>query len=246
MTECLILAIISGELLVERSAPERRTVRDASVCSIGGPPFTRDPRVTFVLGRAMRDTLFAGEGDIRTSDTGTGTHPVYGQVVRVDSLSGPGAGLTRRALAKRGSSLVVVVPWDYGAACEPFTWRGSARWTSPDSSGLYSAQLRPESLWVAGHPTFDALYATVHSYAHGPYTLGPRRRFPGRRRGAIPEGSLTPGEVFSLYSRLPTLAQRSDTTATQELREWVRRNPRAQSRWPGTNILPVWGLGPER
>ena len=239
---CLALAGLLGPL-VALPAASRHDVPATSRCTIERLSVVRDPVATYLLGQATPDTVLAGVGMILPTRWQRSDDPVYGQLVRVDSLDGPDAERVREALAKLRSSEAVLVPWAYGPGCETARWTRSARWTSPDSSGLFTLRLRPESLWVAGRPTFDALRASVLSYAYGPHTVGPHTRFRGPAGTTLEdEESLTPGEVFTLYTVLPTLAQAGDSAAIARLREWVRAHPRARERFPGTYILPHWSI----
>jgi len=138
-------------------------------------PGARDSLTTTLLGRATRDTIEAGAGVVHGTMWMGSRRAIYGQVVRVDSMLGPGADLARRALTARQSTEVLVVPWGNNPGCGIDVWLQSALWTTPDSSGLFSLRLRPESTWVSGRPTFDAFYATRYSYAYGPYTVASRR-----------------------------------------------------------------------
>jgi len=210
-------------------------------------PGARDSLTTTLLGRATRDTIEAGAGVVHGTMWMGSRRAIYGQVVRVDSMLGPGADLARRALTARQSTEVLVVPWGNNPGCGIDVWLQSALWTTPDSSGLFSLRLRPESTWVSGRPTFDAFYATRYTYAYGPYTVGPQEEFRGPT-GAKLEGnpSMTPAEVFALYAALPSVAQTSDSLANARLRAWVRANPSARTRFPGNLILQYWPLDPRR
>lgn len=241
--QCLTLATAASGLLVGRSMAARYVALGASRCTMSILSTARDSVATYLLGRATPDTVLAGAEPVLSSFWQRPNRAVYGQVVRVDSLSGPDAHATRGALTNRRSTEVVVVPWGYSSGCGPDFWRESARWTTPDSSGLFSVRVRPESLWIAGRPTFDALYASIYSYAYGPYTVGPHTHFAATAGATLQgEGSLTPAEVFTLYTMLPTFAQAGDAAATRRLRDWVRANPRVQRRFPGTYILSAWSL----
>lgn len=241
--QCLTLAYAASGLLVERSMAGRSIALGASPCTMSKLSAARDSVTTYLLGRATPDTVLAGADPILSSFGQLSNRAVYGQVVSVDSLSGPDAAAARGALTNRRSTEVVVVPWGYNSGCGPDFWRGSARWTTPDSSGLFSVRVRPESLWIAGRPTFDALYASLYSYAYGPYTVGPHTRLAATVGATLlGEESLTPAEVFTLYTMLPTFAQAGDSAATRRLRDWVRANPRVQRRFPGTYILSAWSL----
>ena len=208
-------------------------------CTMGIRPGARDSLTTTLLGRATRDTVEAGGGLVDRSIWYWSRRAIYGQVIRVDSMLGPGSDLARRALTARQSPEVLIVPWGNNPGCGIDVWRQSALWTTPDSSGLFSLRLRPESLWVSGRPTFDAFFARNYSYADGPYTVGPHFVFNGSTGS---DRSMTPAELFALYAALPPVTQPSDSIALARLRAWVRANPTARTRYPGNQILQGWIL----
>jgi len=214
-------------------------------CLMSIRPGARDSLTTTVLGRATRDTIAAGGGVVDRSIWDRPGHAIYGQIVRADSMLGVGADVVRRALNARRSTEVLIVPWGNSPGCGIDVWRRSALWVSPDSSGLFSLRLRPESLWVSGRPTFDAFFAANYSYADGPYTVGPHFGFldsTGARQH--PTDSMTPAEVFTLYAALLTVAHRGDSIAIARLRAWIRANPSMRTRYPGNQILQGYVLDP--
>ena len=219
----------------------------AARCSMGILPGARDSLNTMLLlGRATRDTIEAGGGVVDPS-VWRSDRVIYGQLVRVDSMLGPGANVVRQSLHVRQSTEVLIVPWANNPGCGIDVWRRrSAKWTTPDSSGLFSVRLRPESVWVAGRPTFDAFFAGNYSYADGPYTVGPHFVFKGPTGATVEGPSMTPAEVFALYAALSTVTQPTDSLAIARLRAWVRANPSVLTRYPGNHILVGWQLDPPR
>lgn len=205
-------------------------------------PGARDSLTTTLLGRAGRDTIAAGSGVVVDRwIVGRFGASIHGQIFQVDSMLGPGAALARGALDVRRSTEVVIVPWGNNPGCGVALWGHSALWIRPDSSGLFSVRLRPESLWVSGLPTFDAFFAVNYSYADGPHTIGPHTVIRGLTEANVDgKGSMTPAEVFSLYSALPAVGQESDSIAIERLRAWVRANPSVRTRYPGNLILQQW------
>ena len=216
-------------------------------CSMSILPGARDSFTTTLLGRATADTIAAGAGFVARSIWERTDHAIYGQIIRVDSMLGPGADLARQGLVARHSNEVLIVPWENNPGCGIDVWSRSARWTSPDSSGLFSLRLRPESLWASGRPTFDAFFAANYSYADGPYTIGPHTVLHGSVGAELQaNGSMTPAEVFALYAALPAFVQSSDPAAIARLRDWVRANPHVLTRYPGNQILQYWPLDRRR
>lgn len=157
------------------------------------PLFEIDSAATLLLGRATHDTIVAGQGLVfqrRNTFLQSDRSAVVGQVVRLERVAGAGAARIGAMLNAQGSVDAVLVPWSYDMACGPSFWRGTAQWTTPDSTAVYVAQLRPDSLWAAGRPTFDVLYAELRTYAYGPTRwFAPRRVIP------------TPEQVFERNAR---------------------------------------------
>lgn len=213
--------------------------RSSTRCTMGIRPGARDSLTTTLLGRATRDTIEAGGGGVDPSIWSGSRRAIYGQVIRVDSMLGPGSDLARRALKARGSTEVLIVPWGNNPGCGIDVWRHSALWTTADSSGLFSLRLRPDSFWVSGRPTFDAFFAGNYSYADGPYTVGPHFVF-NPSTGA--DRSMTPAELFALYAALPPVTQSRDSVALARYRAWVRAHPTVRTRYPGNQIWQGWIL----
>jgi len=226
---------------------ERAATSSLVPCTMEIFPGARDSLTTTLLGRAGRETIAAGAGVVDRWIVGRFGPSIHGQIVLVDSILGAGADLTRRALDARQSTEVLIVPWGNNPGCGVDLWHHSALWISPDSSGLFSVRLRPESLWVSGRPTFDAFFAVNYSYADGPHTVGPHTVIRGLTEANVDgKGSLTPAEVFSLYSALPAVGHESDSSAIERLRAWVRAHPSVRTRYPGNLILQRWPLDPRR
>ena len=225
--------------LGHRAAPARVETLSSTRCTMGIRPGARDSLTTTLLGRATRDTIEAGGGVVDKSIWYWSRRAIYGQVIRVDSMLGPGSIRARRALSARRSTEVLVVPWGNNSGCGLDVWRHSALWTTPDSSGLFALRLRPDSFWVSGRPTFDAFFAGNYSYADGPYTVGPHFVFNGSTRA---DRSMTPAELFALYAALPPVTQLRDSIALGRFQAWLRANPTARTRYPGSDILQG-GLG---
>ena len=242
------LALVSAvaAALGRRDTAAHAETSSPSRCTMAILPGARDSLTTTLLGRATGDTIEAGGGAVdRLIWEGPRRRAIYGQVVRVDSMLGPGADLARKALTAGHSTAVLIVPWGNNPGCGIDVWRWSAMWTTPDSSGLFSVRLRPESLWVSGRPTFDALFAGNYSYADGPYTVGPHTVF-NDPTGAVQGKSMTPSEVFALYAELPPVGKPSDSRAIARARAWIRANPSVRTRFPGNLILQGGPLDPLR
>lgn len=229
--------IASAERLsADRSPPAR--------CSLSAFATTRDTAVTYLVARGTGDTVNAGLGNVPIPPSSQLGHAaaVFGQIFRVDSIGGSGADAVRRALGAKDTSGVIIVPWGYNPACATDFWSGSSRWVTPDSAGFFSLRLRAESLWVNRRPTFDAMLASVYSYADGPYTAGPRSTFRGIRNLDPSQPPMSAAEVFGLYLALPTLdeARAHDPAAFSRFQAWDQANPSARHRFPGAIILAGW------
>jgi hypothetical protein len=117
------------------------------MCSIAALPIFRDSAATYLVGTATVDTALARPGGPPSRFPGVAAVPrpaTFGQTVKVDRLSGPDAVLVESALARRGSRAVLIVPWGFGAACEPIAWPASAQWEPVGVPATYRLQLRPE------------------------------------------------------------------------------------------------------
>ena len=140
----------------------------------------------------------------------------YGQIVRIERFGGTGSRRLRTVLARNGGEAVLVF-WALGASCgTELSARREPRITNTRRAFLL-AELRGESGWVDGRPTFDV----------------PAQEFPYRDREPWPDatGRRVPGipavEYWSLYQALPMPdALRRDTAAAlAPLRAWVRSRP---------------------
>jgi hypothetical protein len=201
------------------------------VCSIAGLPIFRDSTASYAVGTAASDTTLGPPGGPLVGLPGLVSAPwpaTFGQVVHVARLSGPDSSRIERAFAGQGSRDVIVVPWSFGAACEPITWRGSARWAPVNLPALYWLHLRPETEWVGGVPVFDALRAELQPYPHG--VLAPR---------PLDGVALTPDEARALYAALPTQreAEAQPAAALRMLDEWAAAHPELAQRFPAAAVL---------
>lgn len=157
------------------------------------PRFWLDSTATLLLGRASPDTLVAGEGRViaHRHPLLHAEHPtVFGQRVRLQRVAGANSASLATAISTHGFVDAVLVPWDYDASCSPWFWSGSALWTTPGLTALYVATLRPDSLSVAGQPTFDVYFAALRTYAPDP-----------RAAVAHPPAVATPEQAFEHNAR---------------------------------------------
>lgn len=222
LTRCAI-AILLASLL---SAPQ------AYACSKFSLPIPPGDSDAYFTGTATPDTLLAGPGVVAYGLGGghygrADGRPIHGQVIRVDRIGGPAAARLPGDVRE-----VVVVPWDYDAACEPLAWGRSARWVPAGNQGLYVASLRAAEHWADGRPTFD-----LHNPGHLPYTG--TRRIPEMSRGIPIAFLLSPDQVFDLYEAAPAAAEiaREKSRALEPLRAWVKAHPEIAARPPAEWLL---------
>ena len=219
------------------------------VCTMVSVPATRSPTLTYFIATALPDTLQAKAGkgptqygtEIMSASTPPGLRPppsadtpVFGQVVSIERIKGNGADAIAERIT-RGERKALLIPWAYQANCSPVLWARSARWNEPGSVGLFSAQLRPESEWVGGLPTFD-----VGAAWHQPYPSGEFLKY-DRQRGDRSLRELNVNELFDLYQVLPTpdSLESVGSVAIQPARAWARAHPDQAKRWPATRILDM-------
>jgi hypothetical protein len=188
----------------------------------------------YFTGSATPDTVLAGAGAVEFrrdagEDGPPDDRPIHGQLVRVDRIGGPGI-----ERLPPGVREVVIVPWSYGAACEPRRWSSSARWAPIGEHGFFRADLRDVEHWVSGRPTFD-----MHNPGAIPYTGDRRAGTPARVDG---EGALlSVDQVFDLHEALPSWAslERNPPAALDRLRAWARANPDLAARPPAEQMLSM-------
>lgn len=210
------------------------------LCSLAPFPDARFSGVTYLLGRARPDTVFAGKGGVqpsgRSGHSGPGApRAVYGQLVTVDQFGGADSASLARAFKHRRSRVVLIVPWGYDASCERTYWNGSARWIRLRDPGMFTLELRPEAQWAKGMPTFDAFMADLEPYPHGLFYQREERGTEALK--TMP--SLTAAEYFELLRALPEREtfKANPAAARQALDTWEQKNPSQAKKYPATKIL---------
>lgn len=223
------LVTVAGVWFVQ---PGRGDVQPlGAVCSLLNVPIARNPEATYFVGSALPDTVLAGAGEVEPSEGASGLPgAVYGQVVRVMQVDGPGRDTLHSVFAGSGSRDVVLVPWGHDTACEPAYWDESARWIGLEREVFFETHLRPERLWAAGYPTLDVYFAGRLV----PYPQG------WDYEGTEAAHRLTPAEYFSLYAGLPPARTRGDLDWAGVLRavtSWVDQHPGSAERFPVPPLL---------
>jgi|SRR5712664_4713090 len=221
-------------------------VTSAPTCRLMGVPLSRDSGFTYFIATALPDTLraTAGTGPTRYGFTPMSASnpggllpppapdsPVFGQLVRLDRVGGFGQDKIQRYLAS-GRRDALLIPWGYQANCSPVLWEASARWVNPGAVGFFLAQLRPDSEWIGGRPTFD-----IGAAWHQPYPQGEFLKYDRERNDSSQE--LTVSELWDLYETLPSpeLLETNAARAIEPTRQWARAHPGQARRWPATRIL---------
>lgn len=210
-------------------------------CSLVQFPHVRDDATTFLLAVASSDTVLAGAGLVAPSPHpghwghAGPDHAIYGQVAQVHRIGGAHADFLSALLTQRANSLRLLVPWDYDPMCQPAPWARSARWVAPGNVGFYRARLRPDTLWVAGFPTFDVFHADLQPYPHG---LFYEHGYRGTDSVRTPS-ALSAGELFDLYALLPTWCdwQRRPKAAALAIDSLRTQRADLTTRYPGAFIL---------
>ena len=195
------------------------------------------PSTAYLLARATSDTVPTGPGDVKyvlaPGHFGpAGDRPIYGLRLNVERIAG-----AARATIPSGTTRVIVVPWDYDAACSPVPFTRSARWISAELRGVVRAELRDRRHWVNGEPTLDVFSPTTSVYApdHAPVFAYGR---------AIPaDSTLTLAEMLIVADVLPnTVAMARDVPAAlQPFVTWARANPGVAARHPAREIASTLG-----
>jgi hypothetical protein len=221
--------------------------RDARRCSRGQlpplPPVM--PEVTLLVAVPLPDTVLAGAGGVRyTLRAGhagrpDGDRPVHGQRFRVDDVRGAASTELERIFATTGSRDVVLVPWDYDAACFASLWGSSFRWLEGDDEVFLALALRPRAQWAAGRPTFDVHAAGLAPYGHARYAKLHGRAAIGR------DDMLTPGELLELLTSFPlALWERGRTTREGVLARWRDAHPALARKYPANLLASDIGIEP--
>lgn len=223
-------------LLLLGPAPSTSAAAAERVCSLAPHFGVRGDSVTLILGRPLPDTVEAGAGGLeyRLEPGHSGGRAVeraiFGQVVEVRRIAGPGAD----AIAARpegGRPRVVLVPWDYAADCSRALWARSWRWAEPYLEGLFTVRLRPREHWAGGLPTYD-----IGAPEFQPYPWG---RALGYRIGRGLDGFLTAEKLFEVYMTLPSHAEvHADPDGVlAKVGAWERDNAALVRLYPVPHIL---------
>ncbi|HEX4684492.1 MAG TPA: hypothetical protein VH277_17365 [Gemmatimonadaceae bacterium] len=228
-----LLVVVTAATAVVAAVPT-----DHILCTLKLRRVSRDSSATYVLARSTRDTVLAGAGPIAGRSRVVNQHPgpIHGQVVSAERIVGAHDAEIRAALRTRGSSEIVVVPWIRNPACAPSPWPWSAQYTTPGARGVFELQLRAESLWVDGRPTFDALPGALQTYAYGQHVDGPQSDV-RRSENPTPLPNLSIDEYWDLLMNLPRSGQTADSAALTHLWRWIDEHPDIRIRYPGNLLL---------
>jgi hypothetical protein len=228
----LLPAVLSAHGAAKHEA-ERQEAVDA-VCSFDPFETARATGAAYFLATALTDTMHAGPGtatyypvDMSIREPlSSPPHPVYGQVVRIDTYGGTRADEVTRALERTGGE-AVVVPWSDRGDCRRTLWSGTALWVEPGTEGFFVAGLRSVDAWIDGRPTFDVSRAWDE-----PYTVErARQAFEARGREV-----LTPQQYFTLFDALP-LHDGDSEISMGTWRQWQAAHPELVDHYPAFGIL---------
>jgi len=190
-------------------------------CSRAYFPSRRAPDLVWFLGRALPDTLYAGPGPVRTSGEGPGhagpfgTGAFRGQLVSVERLD-PQAERQLGSALRAAGNRVVLVAWDYDAACRRMARVARADWIRPGTGGLYEGVLRPREFWAGDLPTLDVFTPELVPYPSGPGLA--IRRF---RDSTIQSASAE--QMFEYLSAMPSGLRLNDIDGWDAwLQRWAR------------------------
>jgi hypothetical protein len=203
----------------------------AQACTKSGFTGQLQANHAFFIGTATPEVVRAGAGPMEQGLLRRGVNWVLrrfirGQVVEVERIGGPAAAHTSLQAGR-----MVLVPWSFGADCEPERWTDDARWIDAGMRGFFIGELRDSAQWVDGMPTFD-----VHDPLILPY---PQRG--AHRRGVEggPEQPLSAEQMFSLHATLPQpdSGARSPEQSIRAMRDWAAAHPELARRPPAAPIL---------
>ena len=234
-----VLPVALAGLIVSQADPHARRVAD--LCSVMiRNPYIRSERETYFLGSARSDTV-----QVRISDVPgvlrprrypyLDSTPVFGQVVRVQSVYGADADRVL-ALFGAGDSTVVVINYSFNPACQTFPVRA---WFDTGVLDHYTVFLRPDSEWAAGRPTFD-IRLLMNGLAVYPGYLR-------QRRGVNLDTTLTVDQYASLVKVLPVESDWSQDCqkGLERIEAWARTHERSAKTYPADKVIGVmrWSCG---
>jgi len=233
----LFPATVAG-LLVSHADPRVRA--PAELCSVAiRNPYLRSEHETYLIGSARSDTV-----QVRISDVPgvlrprrhpyQDSTPVFGQVVRVQSVYGAEADLV---LARFGAedSTVVVINYTFNPMCQTFPIRA---WFDTGVVNHYRVFLRPDSEWAAARPTFDIALMT------------PLAVYPGylrHRHDVDLDTTLSVDGYASLVKVLPVESEWSQDCrkGLQRIEAWARMHEPTSVTYPANEVIRVmrWNCG---
>jgi hypothetical protein len=169
------------------------------------------------------------------------TAAVYAQVFSVVQIGGD-----TTPLSSRGPSRVAVVWWNLGVQCQRTRPQPAVqpalrdlflvaqprdrRHVLNERARIILSDLRPESEWIEGMPTFDV---TQGAWIYSPEFPRPVNL------PATTTGSLSVAEYREMYGRLPGVSLSIDYSARpwQELVHWGAADPRRWNLYPASTML---------
>lgn len=193
-------------------------------CMVEIPWFVREDNPSTVILRATPDSIGDGEyysnmGELEREPMypGMTPRPVFAQVFRLISASGPGAEHLNQ------HDRVAVVWWQLGASCQRSVPRTSVRIT--DGEVFLAKKPREASEWIDGIPTYDMISGDWY------YSPDLERSW---RQDLPPYPIMSVAEYANLFRMLPSKAALSDdrTAALEALLDWGNQEPQRWNQHP--------------
>lgn len=212
MRGVLLLLAWSGHL---HAAPGH-----AARCRLMQRYLPRSSDNVWFLGSALPDTVFAGPGRIQSTGAGPGhagpggAGAFRGQLVRVTRLDPAFEQQLGPALRSSGGRMVLV-GWDYDAACQRLPRVARADWMQAGRSGLFHGALRPRESWAGELPTLDVFAPEFVPYPEAPGLSD------GLRRDGRPMAS--PEQLFEYVTAVPAGVWSAELDS--RLQRWAKEHP---------------------
>ena len=221
--------------------------REEALCSLIQSRGARPLNAIELSLRATTDSLLEIGGTAAAiSETGhrqrqpRDVEPVYAQVFQVDRIDGD-----REAFRSREFRRVAVLWWRLGMHCQRVSPKPAVRSdvrelflpalqmarrdSLNETFGAFVADLRPESQWIGGMPTFDV--------TDGGWTYSPSERAPVNLPPA--QGTVTISEYRDLFAHLPIIGASYNNwqLSWRALLRWGDADARRWTLYPAGSLL---------
>lgn len=209
------------------AAPNSPSGAAAARCSLRYSVVPRYAGQVWFLGSALADTVYAGPGTVAITGEGPGhagpggPGAFRGQLVQVERLE-PRAPKEFAQAVRASGGQVVLVAWDYDAACQRLPRMARADWIRAGTRGLYQGTLRTRQEWAGRLPTLDVFAPEFVPYPSPPGLH--RQPNDATRPWASAE------ELFDFVAAVPTARPGASERGIEELNDWLRRWAREHPR----------------